>query len=156
MWITCIWVRQWVGNTILICFWHCRNPLKMSARANSEVESFCNKIILPYTSTSLPCMLCVIVGINCYHTDRVFWTWRPAIIIFFFKTWKWVEGSDIYWSQWAKVSCGGVLQKARFIVLPLGYKCTTEAVDQVYRVTRRLYWIKYLSYLWLCYYSYQR
>ena len=64
---TCMRVRQWVGNAMLICFWRCRNPSKMSARANFGVE-FWNKVTPLYTSTKLPCMLCAIMGGNGYYT----------------------------------------------------------------------------------------
>ena len=46
---------------------------------------FSNKITLPYTSTQLQCMLCATVGVICYHTHRILYTWLPAIISFFFQ-----------------------------------------------------------------------
>ena len=135
--------------------WRCRNPARMSSRANFDVEFLCNKITLPYTSTKLPCKLCVRMGVNCYYNHHVSGPGFPAIISFFFKNEKGVEGLDICWWQGARVACGGVLQGVQFSLLPLGHKCTAEAVDQAYRVTKRLCWRKYHTHLWVYHFSFQ-
>ena len=75
MWISCIKVWQWAGNILLVCFCTAGIHQKGAQGRTSALSSSANKISLPYISTKLPCMLCAIVGVNCYHIHRIFSTW---------------------------------------------------------------------------------